>query len=219
MMKKTVLWMVMAALALSGCANMSDGTRTKTEATALGAGGGALLGGLIGALAGGSDAAWVGAAVGAGVGGVAGFAYGTHVAKEKAKYASQEDWLDACIHSAEKVNRENRAYNAALEKEIRVLAAETDSLAAVYAQKKVRKSALAKEKKKIDAKLAEADKALERSTFELENQKSALADARKSGESPQVDQLDREIAELKATIAELEGHTESLASMSARMAV
>ena len=76
--------------------------------------------------AGGSDAAWIGAAVGAGVGGAAGFAYGSHVAKEKAKYASQEDWLDACIASAEKVNRENRAYNAALEKEIQALSAETD---------------------------------------------------------------------------------------------
>lgn len=218
-MKKSIMGMLLAALVLSGCANMSDGTRTKTEATALGAGGGALLGGLIGALAGGSDAAWVGAAVGAGVGGIAGYAYGSHVAREKAKYASQEDWLDACIDSAEKVNRENRAYNAALEKEVRSLAAETDTLASVYARKKVRKSALTREKKKIDAKLAEAEKTLKRSHFELENQKVALADARKSGKSRQAGELDREIAELKATIAELEGHTESLASMSARMAV
>lgn len=218
-MKKSIMGMLLAALVLSGCANMSDGTRTKTEATALGAGGGALLGGLIGALAGGSDAAWVGAAVGAGVGGIAGYVYGSHVAREKAKYASQEDWLDACIDSAEKVNRENRAYNAALEKEVRTLAAETDTLAAVYARKKVRKSALTREKKKIDAKLAEAEKTLKRSHFELENQKVALTDARKSGKSRQAGELDREISELKATIAELEGHTESLASMSARMAV
>lgn len=218
-MKKTALWMVMVALVFSGCANMSDGTRTKTEATALGAGGGALLGGLIGALAGGSDAALVGAAVGAGVGGIAGFAYGTHVAKQKEKYASQEDWLDACIVSAEKVNRENRTYNKALAKEIDALEKETNSLSAVYARKKVKKDALKKEKKKIDARLADAQKTLKRSNFELENQKIAQVDARKSGKSRQADQLDKEIAKLKATIAELEGHTESLASMSARMAV
>lgn len=218
-MKRIMVSIIALAMVVSGCAGMSDSNRTKAEGTAVGAGGGALLGAVIGGLAGGSDGALIGAAVGAGTGAAVGYAYGTHVAKQKEKYAKTEDWLDACIASAEQVNQETRAYNLALETDIQTLQAETDSLTIAYAQKKVKKSALQKEKSKIDTKLAEANKKLDRSKFELENQQLATADARKGGQTQQADKLDQEIAQLKETVAELEAQTQSLASMSARMAV
>jgi len=218
-MKRVIIFITIVTLAFSGCAGMSDSTRTKAEGTAVGAGGGAALGAIIGALAGGKEGAALGAAIGAGVGGVAGFAYGTHVAKQKEKYAKTEDWLNACIASAQKNNQEAKAYNLALQKEIQTLKAETDSLAVAYARKKVQKSALEKQKNKIDKKLAEANKTLDRSKFELENQQLAVDEARKGGQTKQADQLDQEIARLKKTAAELEAQTQTLASMSARMSV
>ena len=219
-MKVKVIAVVMMICLLSGCATtMSDSSRTKAEGTAAGAGAGALLGGLIGALSGGGDDALVGAAIGAGVGGLAGFAYGSHVAKQKEKYASEEQWLDACIASAQKVNQETKAYNAALKQDLSTLEAETEALALAYEQKDARKEAMISEKKKVDTRLAEANKVLERARFELKNQETALADAQQSGQQVQADEMDAQIAELKEAVAELKGHTESLASISARMAV
>jgi hypothetical protein len=142
--KMALISIVVLALVASGCATMSDSTRTKTEGAAVGAGGGALLGALIGGLVGGRDGALLGAAIGAGAGGLTGYAYGAHVAKQKEKYASEEDWLDACVASAEKVNRETMAYNAALETDVANLQAETDRLMLAYAQQKTTKEALQK---------------------------------------------------------------------------
>lgn len=75
------------------------------------------------------------------------------------------------------------------------------------------------ERTKVDTRLAEANKTLERSKFELQNQEPAVADARQAGRTQQAEQLDKEIAELRKTVGELEGYTRSLASMSSRMAV
>jgi len=218
-MKKVIAVVIMVCL-LSGCATgMSDSSRTKAEGAAAGAGAGALLGGLIGALSGGGDEALVGAAIGAGVGGLAGFAYGSHVAKQKEKYASEEEWLDACIASAQKVNQETRAYNADLKQDLSTLEAETGALIAAYEHKEEQKESIIEEKEKVDTRLAEATKVLERARFELKNQELALADAHESGQQVQAEEMDSQIAQLEEAVAELEGHTESLASISARMAV
>ena len=47
-----------------------------------------------------------------------GLAVGDHVARKKAKYASQEAWLDACIAHAEQVNRNAVSYNNSLRNKI-----------------------------------------------------------------------------------------------------
>ena len=80
------------------CANTSDGRLAQGQGTAIGAGGGALIGALIGGRK--------GALIGAGVGGLAGFAYGTHIANKKAQYKSTEEWLDACIAQANSKRKE-----------------------------------------------------------------------------------------------------------------
>lgn len=118
-MKKILLQSVAALTAISmvtSCANIeNDQTRTRTE--------GALAGSVIGALAGGiignqSGRAFEGALIGGGIGALGGLAVGDHVARKKARYASQEEWLDACIARAEQVNANARAYNRGLQSKI-----------------------------------------------------------------------------------------------------
>jgi uncharacterized protein YcfJ len=218
-MKRILILAMVMAFALAGCSSTPDGQRTQAEGTAIGALGGAALGAIIGAFAGGGDGAAAGAAIGAAVGGGAGYLYGTHVAQQKQKYATTEDWLNACIASAQKANDETRAYNLALANEISQLDLETQNLAAAYQQKQVQKATLGNEKRKIDFKLAEANKKLEQAKLEEQNQQKALADAGKEVHGPQTAQLDAQIRELKGYINELEDKTRKLASLSARMAV
>lgn len=107
------------------CANTSDGRLAQAQGTGIGA----LIGGGLGyAVAGPRGAAW-----GAGIGAATGMAYGTHVANQKAKYKSTEDWLDACIAQAQTKRREAIAYNnklntrlASLQREVKTAVAAGD---------------------------------------------------------------------------------------------
>lgn len=223
-MKKIGVLLLVGLFALTsvgGCTNIKDDqTRTKTEGTAVGAGAGAVIGGILGQLIGGDTAGTlIGAAVGALAGSAAGYAYGSHVANEKSKYAKREDWLNACIASAQKVNADTRAYNNQLAKNVQKLDAETKNLAQAYKNRKAKQSQLAAEKKKIDKQMASAKEMLDRAKAELDMQENVLADAEKNGNKKHATALDKQIEQLKAQIGELEGHTESLASISARMSV
>ena len=220
-MKKTsiILLIVICGLSLlGGCAGtQTDAGRTKTEATAVGAGGGAILGAIFGGLIGGDiTGALAGAAIGAAVGGATGYAYGSHVAEEKAKYASEEDWLDAAVASARQTNQETKAYNARLEQELATLDQETRQLALDYRARKVKRDRLVAEKKTLDAKLKEANDKLAKAKWELDNQNKVMAKS-ENGKGNQA--LRGEIRQLKKQIQELEEHTQSLAAMSQLMSV
>ena len=118
MLSQKIVRSVSASLVLvmgSGCATTADGRKTQAQGTVIGAALGAVVGGAVGYAAGGRSGLGRGAAIGAAAGGVAGFAYGTHVAKRKAEYASREAWLDACIASAHRVNSNAYAYSRSLE--------------------------------------------------------------------------------------------------------
>jgi len=90
-----------SSLLLTGCANTADGRTTQAQGAGIGALGGAALGYL--------------------VGGAAGFAYGSNVAKRKAKYAKTEQWLDEEILIARQANNSAYAYNRALKGRIAAL--------------------------------------------------------------------------------------------------
>jgi predicted lipid-binding transport protein (Tim44 family) len=107
---------VTALAFVTSCANIKDDqTRTRTEGTLAGGAIGALAGGIIGHQ---SGRGFEGALIGAGIGSLAGLAVGDHVARKKARYASQEAWLDACIAQAERVNSNARAFNRSLSSKI-----------------------------------------------------------------------------------------------------
>ena len=194
---------------LSGCVqpNMSDSTRTKAEGTGVGILGGALIGAAIGGRQG---AAW-----GAAIGGSIGYLFGSHVAEEKEKYARKEDWLNACILSARKVNKSTRAYNSKLSKEIK----KTKKLVRLYKKNKISKSQLRAQKRVIDKERRTANNMLEKSQKELAAQKRVLREARKMGKKSYANRLSREISRLKKENRALKRKTKTLASLSALTAV
>ncbi len=169
--------------------------------------GGARLGAAIGGRKG---AAW-----GAALGGVAGYAYGSHVANEKAKYARREDWLNACISSAQKVNRNTRSYNAKLSRKI----SDTKRLVRLYKQNKISKSKLRAQKRLIDNERKTANKMLKNAQNELKAQQGVLRDAKKMGKKTEARRLEREIAIMKRENRALKSKTNTLASLSALTAV
>ena len=105
----------------SSCAATKDGRKTQFQGAALGAVAGAGVGALLGLAAGGPRGAAIGAVAGAVAGGTGGFLYGSHVAHQKAKYASTEQWLDQCIASAQQTNNKAYAYNRTLKQRIAAL--------------------------------------------------------------------------------------------------
>ncbi len=210
-MKRIITASLSAALimGMTGCAqqNMTDSQRTRAEGTGIGAIGGALLGAAIG---GSEGAAW-----GAALGGTAGYAYGSHVANEKAKYARSEDWLDACIYDARKVNQNTRAYNAKLSRQI----SETKRLARLYKQNKVSKSKMRAQKQLIDKERATANKVLKDAEYQLKAQQGVLRDAQRTGKRAEASRLAKEVRIMEQQNRELRMNTNKLASMSALVAV
>jgi len=108
------LFLIVVTVSNTGCANTRDGRKTQAQGTAIGVAGGALLGALVGAASGNTRNIAAFAAGGAVVGGAAGFAYGTAVAKRKARYARAEQWLDQEITLAHRANSRAYAYNSSL---------------------------------------------------------------------------------------------------------
>lgn len=210
-MKRMIMVPIAVALIvnMTGCTqpNMSDSQRTKAEGTGVGVLGGALLGSLIGGKRG---AAW-----GAALGGVAGYAYGSHVANEKAKYARKEDWLNACISSAQKVNKSTRSYNAKLSRKI----ADTKRLVRLYKQNKISKSKLRAQKQLIDKERKTANKMLKNAQNELKAQQGVLRDAKKMGKKAEARRLEQQISIMKKENRALKSQTNTLASLSALTAV
>jgi hypothetical protein len=83
------------------------------EGTTAGAATGGVIGGVIGGLVSMGSPSYIaqGAIIGAQVGGHGGYAYATSVANKKARYASEEVWLDACIAEARETTEKSVAYN------------------------------------------------------------------------------------------------------------
>lgn len=121
------LLLIVATICNSGCANTADGRKTQGQGAGIGAVGGAVIGALIGVASGDRRNIGTYAAAGAVAGGVAGFAYGTMVAKRKARYARAEQWLDQEIALAHRANTRAYAYNSSLKSRIASLQARANS--------------------------------------------------------------------------------------------
>jgi hypothetical protein len=217
-MQPKIISLILLIALLTSCASMTDRQRTQVEGTGVGAAAGAGLGAIIGAIAGGKDGAWKGAVAGGLVGALGGFALGTHVANQKAKYANDEDYLDAVIANARQVNEETKQYNAYLDNEIQKLDQETALLVRQYNQKKITKVALNNEKAKLEAKLAESEKVLQAVKNELAIQKRVLKEEQGQSQA-QLNALQAQIVELERHKAELEQQVDTLASIKTRVSV
>ena len=192
---------------LAGCAETQEGRTTQAQGAGIGALLGAALGAGIGAATGGGEGAARGAVAGALIGGTAGFAYGTHVANQKAKYARAEDWMDACIASARGYRRHAYATNqkissrlAALEKRSKAAVASRDKAAVTQIRNEIAslKQQANAENKNLDNEVAAQNNAL---------QDSSARSSAKYGE------LKESVGSLKETRAELGQTTSRLAAL------
>lgn len=217
----SILTLIAGVSMLSGCANIQDdGTRTRTEGAATGAAAGAILGAIIGQVAGGdTESTLMGAAIGGAIGGAGGYAVGNHIANQKARYASEEDWLNACIAEARKKNGEWIAYNKQLSTDIAQLKRDTAALKKEYANQQTRKAKLLEKKMGVDALNAQVAKELAAAREELKAQQSVAVQVREGASTDTMNAFDSEIAQLKTNIKDLEKQTNALASLSASMSV
>ncbi len=192
---------------------MSDQTRTRSE----GAAGGALLGALAGLAVGDTEGAIIGALAGAGIG----FFVGNEIAKRKAKYASEEDFLNGEINYMAQLNDTTRQYNQKLASDIRKLKIEADSLRASYERDRVKKDKLAKKKAALQKKIAKNNKMLKDLEKEYKINVAILDEQKKKGKEkdPQVARLEQEVEILKKNIEALQKNAQQLAEIDERLSV
>lgn len=196
------------SLLLTSCAETQDGRLTQAQGTGIGALGGAALGGLIGAASGNAGR---GALIGAALGGAGGFAYGTHVANQKAKYKSTEEWLDACISEAESHRRAAVAYNRKLDGRIASLQSEVRA-----AKASGNKGELQRLKQEIKQERIEAEKQVKSVNDEVKAQNSAISQA--SGSS-RVSALRSKTSSVSAEGASTKQKVQRLASLENQIGV
>ncbi|MDL2314164.1 hypothetical protein LJC36_04190, partial [Desulfovibrio sp. OttesenSCG-928-C14] len=167
----------------------------------------------------GGRGAAIGAGIGALVGGVTGYFVGDHIAKKKADYATEEEWLDACIAQARQLNTEAAQYNAQLKKDIAELDKESAKLAADYKANKASRSALQAEAESIEKRRKEVAANIDILENEVNNQKAVAQDARDNNKNAEAKAVEAEIAAMEKKIVEMRDYNNKLASISVRVAV
>jgi hypothetical protein len=216
---------MMVATVLMGCASQGpqqadgtgsgtdDQTRTKVEGTLLGA----LVGGLIGAAAGDSKGALIGAAVGAGVGYIA----GNEVAKRKASYAREEDFLNAEIAQAEQMNREAKGYNAELRQQIAVLDAESSRVATKYRAGTASRNELLAQRAQVQKQIDASNKVEQTLGKEYEIKTAVLKEEKgqRGANDSYVKSLERQVNELQTNIDNLHKGSTQLARIDERLSL
>ena len=197
----------------TGQTGMEDQTATKVQGTALGA----LIGGAVGALAGDTKGAIIGALAGAGLG----YYAGNEVAKRKAQYASEEDFLDAEIAQANEMNKEMAAYNSKLREKIFSLEAESKRLAVQYKSGKVSRDTLIAKRSVVQERLKknqEVEKSLKRE-HEIKVVILTEQKGQRDANDPYIKSLEREVAELQANVEALHQGSTQLASIDERLSL
>ncbi len=214
-MKRIVTGLLLVCMA-SGCATMTDDQTTTAQGAGMGAALGAIAGGIIGHQSGrGIEGAVIGGMLGAAAGG----AYGQHVAQRKAEFASEEDYLNACIAQAEEVHRLAAAYNEGLRLEVADLESRSTQVLAAYQGQTEERQQLLAMQKELGQKLQTAQQNLAAVSQEVAVQQKVLEAERATAGSEQIAQLENQIRLLEEQKAELTDHTERLAAINNRISV
>lgn len=193
----------MTALALNACAPSSDGQLAQAQGTGIGMVGGGVLGAIIGNNT--KIGTGGGALIGATAGGLAGYAYGTHVANQKAKYRTTEQWLDACIVDAEKKRQAVVAYNQAMDRRLAQLRGKVQVAKAGGNQ-----SELKALKQQILAEHSKAEQQMALVSKEIQVQQVAVKDG---GNSPRSNELRSKLSDLGSANASTKKNAQSLAQL------
>lgn len=210
-MKTIASVLILTALILTGC--QSDGDTTRAQ----GAGFGALLGAGIGAVIGNQTGdAESGALIGAALGGLAGFAYGDHVAGKKKEYASQEDYLNACIAEAKVQYKRVKGYNDTVRFEIAAIDKELQSIEGSASLTAADQDRLTKLRSTLSDRLVKAEEHMAAVSDEIAIQREVLKKERKNSDPAEIQALENQIALLEEQKAELETSTQQLAALNNR---
>ena len=193
----------MTAFGVSSCAPTSDGQLAQAQGAGIGAVGGGVLGAIIGNNS--KIGTGGGALIGAAAGGLAGYAYGTHVANQKAKYKTTEQWLDACIADAEKKRQAAVAYNHSMD----------NRLAQLRSQVRVAKAGgnqdeLKKLKQQILAEHSKAEQQVAAINKEIQVQQVAVKDG---GNSSRSNELRAKLSDLGSANESTKKNSQSLAQL------
>ena len=223
MISRSVSAVLVAAL-LSGCvatngterpdsSSGDDQTATRVQGSLLGA----LVGGLIGAAAGDKKGALIGAALGAGVGYLA----GNEIAKRKANYAREEDFLEAEIAQAEALNQEAVAYNEKLRGQISSLDTQSKQLATRYRSGQATRDQLLAQRNTVQERMKKS-RDLEEGLRKEHDIKAAVAKeerGQRGGDDPYVKSLEKQVKELQTNIDNLHRGSAQLARIDERLSV
>ncbi len=215
-MKKFIALMLAIPL-INGCGGMSDKNTTRAQGAGMGAVLGAGLGAIIGNQMGDSTK---GAVIGGLLGAAAGGVYGNHVANKKAQFASQEQYIDACIAQAAQVQQQTYAYNQQLRQDITGLEQQVQQANQAYKQKQMSRDQMVAMKKDLNNRVQQANQSLERVGQEIQIQNQVLANERQAGGSgSHLAKLEQQINALQRQKSELQQQTQRLAALNNSMSV
>ncbi len=182
------------AIMLSGCQNMSDTQTTQLQ----GAGGGALIGGVLGLVLGGAK----GAAIGAAAGGALGLGVGSVVAERKRQYANAESFYDAQIQATRSRNRQLAQYNDGLARQIAEYRRDIASLRTQISAGSASNQVAIRTNERLQASYAQAKKMLADERHELDVQQRVAEEMRQSkGEQDARTQQEKQRSPLFPTIS------------------
>jgi hypothetical protein len=192
---------------------MDDQTVTKVGGAILGT----ALGALVGYATGGARGAWIGAVAGGGLG----FLAGIEVARRKAQYASEEEFLNAEIANADAINRDLRGYNGTLKKEIAKLDGESKRLASKYKAGKVSRDQVEAERSTVQTRIQKNQQVQASLTKELEVKTAVLNEEKgqRKASDPYVKSLEKQVKKLQANIGTLQNNSTQLAKIDARLSI
>ena len=210
---RLIVLLVLVAMVLTGCVTGSDQGRTKVEGTVLGA----AVGGLAGYLIGDGRGAAIGAAAGAGLGYLA----GREVAKRKAQYATQEEFLDGEIARTAEHNQTMRAYNEKSRREVAGLQHEAETLRRAYDAGTEKQETLRARQAEVRKRLAESRQLEEDLEEELAIQTAIIQQEKRElpADDPRIAKLEKEVRELQANITALSESSTQLAQIDERLSV
>lgn len=210
---KSVTFVLMLCFVI-GCAGMNDSTRTRAEGTGVGAVTGAVVGGVIGQIIGHDQkSTLIGGLIGGALGAGAGYLAGDYVAKRKAQYASEEDWLDNKIKDVAEYNNELEEFNEKTANRNEQLKTQVADLKSRYNSGSVKVSVLEKKKNEINALIRDADKRKAVMGKELAALNEDLRSVSKTQNLEKVAKLSKEINILKKNIAMLDTNNKQMAQL------
>jgi len=144
---------------------------------------------------------------------------GSHIADQKAKFASEEAWLEACLQQARQTNSKLAAHNNQLTNQIAVLDRQTRELQAAYAVNRADRKQLLAEKGNIENTMKANARVVASAEAEISAQQRVLADARANNRTNDSALLEAEILALQRQKTQLEDANRQLAAMTARISV